>query len=457
MPNIAMQLIIDAVDNTKAAFASAQTGLSGLKSGAESMKPTFQKMAGFGTAAFATIAAGIGTSIKAFADSQEQLARVDQSLENMSEQTLKQFSGGMDQAKKIAREFGAEIQALGGIGDETASEGFAKLLLVTNDSTKAMEAASLAADLATFKQIDYSTAVDIVGKVLNGNTGILGKYGIELDKNATKEEAIAALTTRVAGQYEAYGKTLSGQTEIMKQSFGDLQENIGQAFIPILMKALETVKPVIDAVIKWTSEHPELTKNLLIVAAAVSGLIAVVGLLGLALPAIIAGFTILLGPVGLVIIAIAAVTAATILLVKNWEKIKEFFKQTWDGIKIIFNEAVDSVMSKLQPLLNFLEKVRGAMNNVISGAQNLAGNAVGSVKNFIGFDDGGIVPGGRGQPRLAVVHGGETILPTHKSGMGGMGTTINLTITGNDFVGREGIAEQIGDDIIRVLQRSYKI
>lgn len=32
-----------------------------------------------------------------------------------------------------------------------------------------------------------------------------------------------------------------------------------------------------------------------------------------------------------------------------------------------------------------------------------------------GFDDGGVVPGPVGQPRVAVVHGGETILPTHKA------------------------------------------
>jgi hypothetical protein len=30
------------------------------------------------------------------------------------------------------------------------------------------------------------------------------------------------------------------------------------------------------------------------------------------------------------------------------------------------------------------------------------------------FDQGGVMPGRRGQPGLAMLHGGETILPTHK-------------------------------------------
>ena len=52
-------------------------------------------------------------------------------------------------------------------------------------------------------------------------------------------------------------------------------------------------------------------------------------------------------------------------------------------------------------------------------------------KNFFQwFDTGGIVPGPIGAPQLAVVHGGETILPTHKAGWSGSGSenTIHHTL-----------------------------
>lgn len=42
-----------------------------------------------------------------------------------------------------------------------------------------------------------------------------------------------------------------------------------------------------------------------------------------------------------------------------------------------------------------------------------------------GFDSGGVVPGPTGAAQLAVVHGGETILPTHKSGRRGGGSIVN--------------------------------
>lgn len=46
------------------------------------------------------------------------------------------------------------------------------------------------------------------------------------------------------------------------------------------------------------------------------------------------------------------------------------------------------------------------------------------------FDKGGVVPGPIGAPRIATVHGGETILPTHKKSMA---TTVNVHIHGDTY------------------------
>lgn len=458
-----LQLVIEAVDKTKAAFESTKGGLDGLSKKAEALAPTFKKMAAVGTVAFTAITAEIGVAIKSFAESQAQLARVDATLANMSTKTLKQFGGDMELAKTITREFGAEMQKLGGIGDETASEGFAKLLLVTEDSTKAMEAAELAADLATYKQIDYLTAVDIVGKVVSGNTGILAKYGIQLKENATTEEAMAALSGRVAGQYEAYGKTVEGQMAILKQSMGDIQENIGAAFLPILQQLLDKLSPIIQSVVDWTNAHPELAKNLLIAGVAVAGLITIVGVLGMAIPGIIAGFS-ALGAVltflaaNPIVILLGVLAALLVAIHKQAEAVgglKEYFRQTWEGIGIIVKEWVDKIIAFLQPIIDAFNRVRDAVSNAFSSVGNFSRSVGNKVSGFLGFDDGGVVPGAIGQPQLALVHGGETILPTHKQGFS-LGGGINLTITGNTFLGREDIAEQIGDDIIKVLQRTYK-
>lgn len=69
-----------------------------------------------------------------------------------------------------------------------------------------------------------------------------------------------------------------------------------------------------------------------------------------------------------------------------------------------------------------------------------------------GFQKGGIVPGGIGQPQLAMVHGGETIVPPNKS-LGGV--TVNFTQP--VFFEREDDMNRFVDKISRTLDRKYRL
>ena len=65
-----------------------------------------------------------------------------------------------------------------------------------------------------------------------------------------------------------------------------------------------------------------------------------------------------------------------------------------------------------------------------SGSSKTSSSSMGGYKGMTsrgvkGYDTGGIVPGPRGMAQLALVHGGETILPTHK---GGGGASMDNTI-----------------------------
>jgi hypothetical protein len=62
-----------------------------------------------------------------------------------------------------------------------------------------------------------------------------------------------------------------------------------------------------------------------------------------------------------------------------------------------------------------IEKAGDLMDAITIGKDTLSDAVGGAIGRFIpGFDMGGVVPGPVGAPRLALVHGGETILPTHK-------------------------------------------
>jgi phage-related minor tail protein len=93
-------------------------------------------------------------------------------------------------------------------------------------------------------------------------------------------------------------------------------------------------------------------------------------------------------------------------------------------------------------------------------ALNAIGNASakigGFVSNVIGMHaEGGIF----NQPTLGIIGeaGPEAVIPLSRglSGAGIGGLTLN--ISGNSFVGREGIAEKIGNDIMKVLKRNIQL
>ncbi len=72
------------------------------------------------------------------------------------------------------------------------------------------------------------------------------------------------------------------------------------------------------------------------------------------------------------------------------------------------------------------------------------------------FDKGGIVQGPLGQPQLAIVHGGEEVIPN--GGFGGSGIVINITvppITSRRVADEYG--ERIGESIMRKLRRNRKL
>ena len=65
--------------------------------------------------------------------------------------------------------------------------------------------------------------------------------------------------------------------------------------------------------------------------------------------------------------------------------------------------------------------VPGVGNVTTGGAGSVGGNG-----SMIGFAEGGVVPGPRGAPMMAVVHGGEEVLTPEQRGSGGASTVITL-------------------------------
>ena len=185
---------------------------------------------------------------------------------------------------------------------------------------------------------------------------------------------------------------------------------------------MEKLTPIIVKFGEWAEQNPDLLGKILLVAAGIAGLVAVVGTLGLVLPAIIAGVGALgtafmflaLNPIGLVITGLA-------LVLLNFKTITDFIAD-----RIVW----------------IMEKVKGVQNavgGVVDKAKGIGSNILGTIGsglNAIGVHDAIIAPGGK----IITTDPQDYIVATKTPGNLGGGATYNFhfneVVAGDDGIKR---------------------
>lgn len=406
---------------------------SSMKNVQKGMKEAGKMMTGIGVG----ITAVMGLSVKAAADEQVGIEKLKTSINTLGE-SYADVAGGLEGW------INKQQQATAFAGSEMR-EALAELVPVTGSLAKSQEALSVAMDLARWKGMDLGAASEIVGKVMNGNTGVLTRYGITLKEGATATEALAALQGMAAGQAETYGKTMTGQLSTMKNNMDDVMASIGSMLIPVLAELVKSIMPVIEGIKQWMADNPELAKTIVIIVAAVGALFAILGPILLILPTLAAGFTLMLGPVGLIILAIAALIAVGVLLWKNWDTIKAKLGEFWKGVKDVFKEGINFLIGLAEAWVNIyinaINFIIGALNRIHfeipDWVPGIGGNKYGinipAVPTIAlpRLAAGGIVD----SPTLAMIgeSGPEAVIPlNHMGGAGGISVTINNPIVLDD-------------------------
>lgn len=442
-----IDIIINAQDKTKEAFSKAQSGMDGFKSKVEGMKPMFQTMAVAGTAAFAAIGGIAVSALKESANAAADMANANQTLSNaLGNLTEKQriASGGSADLSTALTAVQGKMKEAGdaalklGFDDESASQSFAKLFQVTKDTAEANRELQIAMDLARDKGISLEDATQKLVMVHAGATKELKAQGIAIDENATAMENMASLEENLTGKALAFANTTAGAWAVMQESTNNLKQAIGDALAPALTKLLEIAQPIIDKFTAWAAQNPELLAKIILIAGAVAGLVAVLGMIGVVLPAIIAGFTFLLSPIGLLIIAVG-------LVILKWKEFKQMWIDAWEAIKSAARAGADAIMSALKPVFDFVEKII----NSIEKAVNFVGDKIGGGKKTK-VNDAVINPAGD----VVETHPKDWLIATQNpsalfGGMNGGGLIINMN--GGTYLD-DSVAQKIGDSILDKLQ-----
>jgi hypothetical protein len=454
--------------------------LEGVGKKLKTLQPTFQKMAAAGTVAFGGIAFAAKQSLDAFEENETATVRLAQLLKTSRGASDAQIKALLDQAEALER-----VGVVSADVTKVAQGTFATFDLEA-DSIRQLTPAFL--DMVVSERGVNATTEDMIsfanglGQALQGNFQSLTQRGFILDEdtkamieNGTETERVAALvkvlTSTYDGMNEAQRNTSAGMEKGLLMSFQRMEQAVGAGLAPALENLSQKVLPLLDRFAAWAETNPDLAANIMLVAGAFAAVVAAVGALGLLLPAVIAGFALLLGPAG-AIIGMASIGLAVYAVIRQFEEIKQSGIAVWAALKAVFAQGANFLIGIAEGWANGWVKAV----NVIIGALNKIKFSIPDWVPGVGgksfginiplakeialprFEFGGIVPGARGQAVPIIAHGGERVIPAGRASMGG-GNTYSVVIN-NPIVSNRGDAALLRrqiEEALRDVTRGHKL
>jgi len=218
----------------KAALAFAVAGAAALKFGADAVKAAAEDAA-----------------------AQEKLAETIRSTTNA---TTAQIKGVEDYITKTSIAVG--------VTDDQLRPAFSRLVRSTKDTEEAQRLLNLALDLSVATSKPVETIANALGRAYDGNTTALGRLGLGLDANLLKskdnEAIIKSLETTYGRFAEGAAETAAVKFERIRIATDEAKESIGAALLPVVERlsdyVLNTVVPNLESFINGLTGKGSLTE-----------------------------------------------------------------------------------------------------------------------------------------------------------------------------------------------------
>lgn len=338
---------------------ASEAGTAAGKNIAANIGGTLQKVGGgmmkagaIATAVSVPIIAGIKKAMSAY--------EVQSAAETKLTEIYKTRMGASEKAAQATMDLASALQKEGVIGDEVQLSGaqqlatFAKMPDTVNTLLPAMN--NLLAQQKGYNATaeDATGIANLMGKVMNGQVGALKRVGITFDENqekmlkaGTEEEKAAVLaqviTDNVGNMNKTMAETDLGKIQQMKNSMGDLVEEIGGALAPALSQVADFIStnivPVIQQVVGFLQANPIIGNIVL----AITGLLAVGGPLLIILGSIVSA-------VGALIPVVTAITAPMLGIAAGIGVLVAALVVAWTQSEA-FRNAITNLVTQLGPVL----------------------------------------------------------------------------------------------------------
>jgi hypothetical protein len=350
--------------------------------------------------------------------------------------------GAIMQVVKIAQAAATEdyitkLSLATGVADDELRPALAKLATATGSVTQAQQGLAVALDVsaATGKTTDQVSKA--LAKAYAGNGAALAKLIPGIDEAAVKSGDFATINKELArltgGAAADAADTAAGQYKIFQLTLQETQEEIGMALLPVL----KDLAPVLVRMAAFVKDNSDLLVKLGAGIAVVAGGIVAINAVMTAYTAVLQvwkaiqiastiaqyawNVAITANPIGLIIVAIAAVVAGLIIayresetfrrivdtlfaaiktgvsaalrpFIENWDSIREKIQLAWDLMKRfwpillpggafyvaireiedrfgVFSSAIDAVRTAFGYLDTSIDKVKGAISGLWKAAQ----------------------------------------------------------------------------------------
>ena len=233
------------------------------------MEKFFSK-AKLGAAVVATAVTAAATALGVFAVKAIQAGAENEAAGKRLELTLRNVTGATAEAATAANEYVRQLTLMSGVSEDDLRPALDQLARSTRNLGEAEKLLSLGMDIAAGTGIDQLTVATALGQAYKGNYSQLTRLKTGLSDATIATGDFNKITGELAdmfkGQAEQAANSFMGQMNRMRESFKDMQEQIGVALIPIMQLLLNIINnAIIPALRKWVkylSENPKAVQDM---------------------------------------------------------------------------------------------------------------------------------------------------------------------------------------------------
>ena len=346
-----------------------------------------------------TALGGIGVAAGAFLGSSLNEAKDAEKINTDLEQTLKSTKGAAGMTAESLEDLSRSMVENTAYSEDEVKSGESMLLTFTQIGKDVFPQATAATlDYAQKMGVDAKSAALTLGKALNDPaTGLskLTKSGVTFtdaqkkqitamqkagDIAGAQKLMIAELNKEFGGQAAAAADTYAGKQKQLENTLKEVKETIGGALMPVLASIMKTIAPIIQKIAEFVTQHPKLTAAILAIVAVIGTLVGGLSLVTTVMSAFAAAQTVALGPLALVVAAIAGLAALAVVVVTHWKPISAFFKNLWSGILEFFKKLPGEFSSVAKSIG---DKIVHGFDSAVSFIKSLPTKALQWGKDFI--------------------------------------------------------------------------